>query len=438
MATVRIEVVELQLIKARVLHFPRSTGNPEQEFEYFATGALVVDGQKIKAVGPEEVLSRQFPEAQVIDKRHCLLVPGLIDSHNHFPQTEIIASFGEQLLQWLENFTFPTEQKFASYEYARKIADIYLQQLFQHGTTTALAYCTVHPQSADALFDAASEHNMQIVAGKVCMDRNCPDYLKDDAKSAYQDSRDLIEKWHKQGRNLYAITPRFAPTSTEEQMTLLGQLAAEFPDTFIQSHVSENTDEIAWIKSLYPKDKDYLGVYERFGLVRERAVYGHGIHLKKREWKTLAKSGSVIAFCPSSNLFLGSGLYDMSAAISYRVSTALASDIGGGTSISMLTTQADGYKVCALNHYSLQAMRGLYLMTQGPASSYRLEHQIGNLNPDTYADFVCFDLDSNELLRTRLQNGKGHAADIWFALTFLAGEGCVDSTWVAGAPVFEK
>ena len=215
----------MQLIKARILHFPRATSNPEQAFDYFAEGALVVEGQKIKAVGPAEQLCQQFANARVIDKSHCLLVPGLIDSHNHFPQTEIIASFGEQLLQWLENFTFPTEHKFADLEYARKIADIYLYQLFKNGTTTALSFGTVHPQSVEALFETASRYDMQIIAGKVCMDRNCPDYLQDSAESAYQDSRELIMKWHNQGRNLYAITPRFAPTSTEAQMTALGKLA---------------------------------------------------------------------------------------------------------------------------------------------------------------------------------------------------------------------
>lgn len=427
-----------QLIRAQVLHFPQTTRNPEQQFAYYADGAVVIDGPLIVAMGEATPLLAQYGYAEQIDARGKLLVPGLIDSHIHYPQSELIGSYGKALLEWLNSYTFPTELKFTDVQYATRIAELFVQQLVRHGTTTALTYCTVHPQSVDALFQVASRYNMQMIAGKVCMDRHGPAALLDTPQRAADESRTLIEKWHKQGRNLYALTPRFAPTSTAEQLAALGQLAKAFPDTFIQTHLSENLPELDWVGSLFPDAMDYTHVYEQYDLLRERAVFGHGIHLQDREWQALATSGSAVAFCPTSNLFLGSGLFDAAKADKFQVPVNLATDVGGGTGFSMLTTQGEAYKVGALRGDPLPALKGLYWMTQGPAASYRLEHKIGNLNPGTDADFTLFDLHSDALLDYRLQQGSGAAADIWFALTHLADSHTVDSTWVAGKRVYQR
>lgn len=428
----------MQLIRAHILHFPHTTSAPEQDYAWWPDGALVIEKERIVAVGEASQLLHQYPQAECIDNRSCLLIPGLIDSHIHYPQSELIGSYGKALLDWLNSYTFPAEQKFADTDYATTIAELFLNQLFRYGTTTALTYCTVHPQSVDALFTVASRYHMQLIAGKVCMDRHAPPGLLDTPQSAERESRQLIEKWHKQGRNLYAITPRFAPTSTPEQLARLGALAQQFPDTFIQTHLSENKAELAWVSELFPEAQDYTDVYQQYGLLRERAVFGHGIHLNEREWQALASSGSSIAFCPTSNLFLGSGLFDAERAQQHGIAVNLATDVGGGTHFSMLTTQGEAYKVGALRGQPLPPLRGLYWMTQGPANSYGLAQHVGNLNPGSYADFTLLSLDQDALLNTRLTNRPTTPDDIWFALTYLSNSETVHSTWVAGNKVYQR
>jgi guanine deaminase len=282
---------------------PTQTSNFEKDIVIFKDGGLLVDNKHIVDIGEFSQLSSRYPAVEVVDFSGKWILPGLIDSHLHYPQTQSIAHYGEQLLSWLENYTFPTEMQFADEAHANTIAGIFLNQLLKNGTTTGLVFTTVHKESCDALFNAASKLDMAMIAGKVCMDRNCPSPLQDTAQSAQQDCANLIEAWHNKGRNRYALTPRFAPTSTPEQLAALGELAQQYKDVFIQTHLSENLDEIAWVKQLFPNASGYLDVYDKFNLVRERAVFGHGIHLNADEWARLGESNASMACCPTSNVF---------------------------------------------------------------------------------------------------------------------------------------
>jgi guanine deaminase len=422
--------------RASILHFPQSSACPKETFEYFEDGIMVTRNDKIIAMGEAESLIGQYAEATLEDYSGQLLIPGLIDSHLHFPQTEMIASYGEQLLDWLENFTFPVERKFADPEYAAKIAEIFLRQLYRHGTTTGMVYSSVHKQATDALFTAAQKHNMLLIAGKVCMDRHCPIWLQDTPETAQRDSAELIKSWHGVDRLHYALTPRFAPTSTEAQLAVLGELAEQHPTVFIQSHLSENHAEIKWVKSLYPKHLGYLDVYDHFKLLRPGAVFGHCLHLEQHEWQRMAESGATIAFCPSSNLFLGSGLFDLKYAEDQKIPVALASDVGGGTGFSMLRTMGEAYKVGQLQGNQLDPMHGLYLMTQGAALGLGLEQQIGNLNPGSDADFVILNPDFDELSSLRFEQHR-EPEDIMFAMSMLADDRAITATYIAGKAVYK-
>jgi guanine deaminase len=426
----------IHLYRASILHFAHKSAQPKDEYVYIKDGALVTHNGKIIATGEARTLLNQYPDAIIHDYSGQLIVPGFIDSHLHFPQTEMIASFGEQLLDWLENYTFPVERKFADPEYAAKIAAIFLRQLYKHGTTTGMVYSSVHKQATDALFRAAQQHNMLLIAGKVCMDRNCPPWLQDTASSAQQDSAELIERWHGQDRLYYAITPRFAPTSSIEQLHALGDLAQQYPDVYIQSHLSENLHEVEWVKSLYPNYGGYLDVYDQFNMLRPKAVYGHCIHMLEPEWQRFAESGATIAFCPTSNLFLGSGLFDRKKAQQHRIPVALATDVGGGTTFSMLRTLGEAYKIGQLQGNQLDPMHGLYMMTQGAALGLGLADKIGNLNPQSDADFVVLNPDFDELSSLRFTTHR-QPQDIIFALSMLADDRAISATYIAGEPVYQ-
>ncbi|AXR06165.1 guanine deaminase [Salinimonas sediminis] len=419
------------LFRARIVHFPQACAIPSESVECFDDGAMVVQGNTIVALGDYSTIAPRYPQAQIKDHRGRWIVPGFIDSHLHYPQTEMIACYGKQLLHWLESYTFPTEDKFKDPAYSAKISALFLQQLLKNGTTTGLVFGTVHPSATDTLFTAASELNMALIAGKVCMDRNCPPYLQDSASRAQRESADLIDKWHNNGRNRYALTPRFAPTSTEQQMAALGELAVQYQDVFIQTHLSENTDEIEWVKSLYPQCDGYLDVYDKYHMVRQRSVFGHCIHLTDNEWQRMGDSGATAAFCPTSNLFLGSGLFNFAKARDNHVHVALATDVGAGTTFNMLKTYGEGYKISQLRHDPLSALAGLYMMTQGPAVAYGLDHEIGNLNPGSHADFVVLQPEFDELTSLRLTHPHS-AQDMLFALSMLGDDRAIYQTWIAG------
>jgi guanine deaminase len=371
------------------------------------------------------------------DYRGQVITPGFIDTHLHYPQTDMIASPAPGLLPWLDTYTFPTERRFDDPAHGREVADFFLDELLRCGTTTAMVYCTVHKESVDAFFEASQARNLRMVAGKVLMDRHCPDFLRDTADAGARDSEALIEKWHKRGRNLYAITPRFAPTSSEEQLRLAGELARAHPDTFIQTHVSENADECAWVRSLFPSSRSYLHVYDHYGLMRPRAMFGHCIWLDENDFARMADTQSAAAVCPTSNLFLGSGLFDFDKADAASTLLSLGTDVGAGTSFSMLQTMNEAYKVARLKGSYLPALRMFYLATLGAARSMQLEGAIGSLAPGCEADFIVLDPKATPLLARRTSHCDT-LEELLFALALLGDDRTVRATFAAGCKVHER
>lgn len=429
---------QVQAYRASLLHFHADPAFSEQAHAWHEDGLLIVENGKVKVAGDYAALAPTLPEGTpVLDYRGKLIMPGFIDTHLHFPQTDMIASPAPGLLPWLETYTFPTERQFGDPFHAREVADFFLDELLRCGTTTAMVYCTVHKESVDAFFEASSERNLRMAAGKILMDRHCPDFLCDTAEGGIRDSEELINKWHKQGRNLYAITPRFAPTSTEAQLRMAGELAQAYPDTFIQTHVSENPDECAWVKSLFPGARSYLDVYDSYGLMRERAMFGHCIWLDDRDFALMAESGAAAAVCPTSNFFLGSGLFDFEKADAARVSLSLATDVGGGTSFSMLQTMNEAYKVARLKGSYLPAVRMFYLATLGAARSMQLEGTIGNFVPGAEADFIVLDPQSTPLLARRTGRCE-KLEELLFALALLGDDRAIKATYAAGNKVHER
>ena len=429
---------QLQAYRASLLHFHADPAFGGDAIDWHEDGLLVVDGAKVLAAGDYAKLHAGLaPGTTVHDYRGKLIMPGFIDTHLHFPQTDMIASPAPGLLPWLETYTFPTERQFGDPAHAREVADFFLDELLRCGTTTAMVYCTVHRASVDAFFEASAARNLRMAAGKVLMDRNCPDFLCDTADSGARDTEDLINKWHKRGRAMYAITPRFAPTSSEAQLQVTGELARAYPDTFIQTHVSENPDECMWVKSLFPQARSYLDVYDRYGLMRERAMYGHCIWLDERDFARMAESGAAAAVCPTSNLFLGSGLFDFEKADAAKVALSLATDVGGGTSFSMLQTMNEAYKVARLKGSYLPAVRMFYLATLGAARSMQLEGTIGNFMPGAEADFIVLDPKATPLLARRTERCN-NLEELLFALALLGDDRAIDATYACGQLVHRR
>ncbi len=395
-------------------------------------GALLIAGGQIAARGTADALRAAHPQARVTDYGRALISAGFIDAHVHYPQTAIIASWGKRLIDWLQTYTFPEEMRFADPDYARAVAGRYLDLTLSHGTTSLCSYCTIHPVSVDAIFEAAQARGQRVWAGKTCMDRNAPDGLRDTAHSAYDDSRALLARWHGVDRLSYVVTPRFTPTSTPDQLEALGALWAANPGCLMQTHLSEQPDEIAWVRGLHPEARDYLDTYEAHGLMGEGAVFGHAIHLTARERDRLAEAGASVVHCPTSNTFIGSGLFDMGLARRMRV--GLATDTGGGSSFSMLRTMAAAYEVAQLRGQALHPSQLWWLATQGSARALRAEDRIGNLAPGMEADLVVVDLGSTPAIA----QATARAGDLWQAVfpTIMMGDDrAIRAVWVNGRPV---
>jgi guanine deaminase len=424
----------VEVLRASILHCladPGEESNPSA-WEYFEDGLLVVDHGRVIDVGPAEGLQEKLPaDLAITDHRGKLIVPGFIDCHVHFPQLDIIGSYGAQLLDWLNQYAYPAEARFADPDYSREVARAFIDELLRNGTTTALVFGTVHAHSADAIFEAAEARNMRLIAGKVLMDSNCPEELRDTPDSGYADSKALIERWHGQGRLGYAITPRFALTSTPEQLAAAGKLAAEYPDTWIHTHLAENMDEVEEIARQFPDRRSYLDVYDYFGLVRERAVFAHCLHMDAQDRSSMAANSAAAAFCPTSNLFLGSGLFDLPAMRKVGVSCGLGTDVGGGTSLSMLRTASEAYKVLHLQEHALPAMRALYLATLGAAETLCLDDKLGNFKKGKEADFAVLDFEGSSLTARRCAAATTIEEKL-FALMTLADDRNIAATYVEG------
>ena len=395
-------------------------------------GAVAVADGRIVATGTADALRARFPGAGVTDHGDGLILPGFVDAHMHYPQTGIVASWGRRLIDWLNDYTFPEEARFGDPAHAADVAERTLDLALANGTTSLCSFCTIHPESVDAWFEAAAARGMRVWGGRTCMDRNAPDALRDDAKTAHDESAALLATWHGRGRAGYAITPRFAPTSTPEQLEALGALWAANPDCLMQTHLSEQHEEVAWVADLFPDARDYLDVYARFGLFGERGLYGHAIHLTDRERGALAETGGAVVHCPTSNTFIGSGLFDIGLAP--EVAVGLATDTGGGSSFSMLRTMAAAYEVAQLRGAALHPAQLLWLATEGSARALHAEDRIGTLAEGSEADLAVLDLAATPAIAQR----HARAGDVWeavFPTVMMGDDRAVAAVYVAGRAV---
>lgn len=429
---------ELCAIRASLVDFIGDPGDDMSDrsamLRHLPDGLLLIESGRIVGRGPaSELLPELPPSARLIDRRGSILMPGFVDTHVHYPQLDVIASPGRDLLDWLERYTFPAERRFHEAAHAREVADAFLDELLEHGTTSALVFGTVHRASVDAFFEAAAARRLRMIAGKVLMDRHCPADLRDSAEQGVADSRALIERWHGLGRLGYAITPRFAITSSPEQLAAAGALARDYPSVWIHSHVAENVDEVRWVSELFPDARSYLDVYDGYGLLRERAIYAHCLWLDEPDRRRMSASGAIAAFCPTSNLFLGSGLFDIAAADAAEMRFALATDVGGGTSFSMLRTLSEAWKVAQLRGQRLSPLRAFYLATRGGAQALGLADRIGRLEPGWEADLVILDPAATALMARR-ERACSSITERLFLLMTLGDERAVRETWVLGRP----
>jgi guanine deaminase len=422
------------------------TGDPFQlgldaTMRYEPDAIVAMADGKIAHFGPARQMRARLPRGTKVEDcgRDALITAGFIDTHVHYPQTGIIGAHGAQLLDWLNRYAFEAEQRFADTRHARAVSRAYLGECLRNGVTTAAVFCTVHPQSADAFFAEAGMLGMRMIAGKVLMDRNAPEALRDTAQRGYDESKALAARWHGRGRLMYAITPRFAATSTPAQLEAAGALRRELPDAYVQSHISENVAEVAWTKELFPGRKGYLDVYDHYGLVGRRTIYGHGIHLSEPELARMHETGTAIAHCPTSNFFLGSGCFDVGRATRRErpVRVGLATDVGGGTTLSILQTLNEAYKAAQMNGYALSAGHAFYLATRGGARALDLEDRIGSLAPGMEADLVVLDLKSTPLIAFRMKHAADLAETLFVQMT-LGDDRAVRATYVAGKRAYAR
>ena len=430
-----LQMTHMTILKGQILSFTASPfeTDPTQATSILRDGAVLIHDGIIAAVGPATALTSQHPQTQVTDYGSKLISAGFVDAHVHYPQTAIIASWGKRLIDWLNTYTFPEEMRFDDPGYAKAIAERYLDLTTAHGTTTMASFATIHPISVEAFFTAAQSRNQRVICGKTCMDRNAPDRLLDTACSAYDDSKALIERWHGIGRLGYALTPRFSPTSSPEQLVALGALWREHPDCLMQTHLSEQTDEIAWVKELFPQARDYLDTYESAGLLGAKALFGHAIHLEPRERDRLREVGAAVIHCPTSNTFIGSGLFDTAGLMAQGHRIGLATDTGGGSSFSMLRSMAAAYEIAQLRGTALHPAQLWWLATQGAAEALHLGDKIGNIAIGREADLVVLDLASTPAISQR----NATAQTDWEAIfpTIVMGDDrAVHDVWIAGVP----
>ena len=428
------------VIRGSVLTFrddPAAVG-PQRAVRFHRRGAVVIAGSgRIVWRGYASRLPKRFRGLPVEDYGEALVLPGFIDAHVHFPQHRMLAAPGKDLLDWLNRFTFPEEQRYGSTPHARAAAEAFLDRLVQHGTTAAVVFSTVHRSATETLFAVAERRGQAIVSGKTLMDRNAPEALRDDPASGTRDSEALIERWHRRGRLRYAITVRFAVTSTEDQLHEAGALAARHPDCYVHSHLSESEGEIAFVRTLFPWAKDYTDVYDRFGLLGRRSLYAHGIHLSERECARLSETGTTVVHCPTSNTFLGSGLFDAAhvGRADRPVRIGIATDVGGGTSYSMLHTMGEAYKVAMLRGRKPTAFDLFHLATRGNAVNLGLDGEIGSLEPGRWADVVVLDPTATPVLEARHPLSTS-LEDTLFALAILGDDRAVRATYIGGRRIW--
>ena len=430
--------------RGSIYHCLETNGNLKPV--YFEDGLMVVDHEfgKIIDVGSYSNLSSIWDtSSNLVHFKDCLIMPGFVDSHVHYPQYKVIASYGTSLLEWLDKYTFVEEQKFSDEDYADQIANLFLDELIKNGTTTAMTFCASYKQSVDAFFAASEKRNLRMVAGKVMMDRNAPEELCDNPEDSYLDSKALIEKWHNKGRLRYAVTPRFALTSSQIQLEQASKLLNEYPDrngrkgVLLQTHLNENDEEIERVKELFPESKNYFGVYDDFGISGCNSVFGHCIHNTEEEYQKMSETGSKVSLCPTSNLFLGSGLFELEKLESYGIDVSLASDVGGGDSFSMFQVMNEAYKVCRMNDFNLDPVKAFYLTTLGAAKVLNMDDCIGNFELEKEADFIVVDLNATEIISQK-NKISSNINDILFNLMTLGDDRLIDEVYIMGQRTFKK
>lgn len=426
----------MQVFKGDILIYNENPGVDanENSYSFHEDGLLITKKDKILFAGSADHAPFPVSDLPVTSFTGKIITAGFVDTHIHYPQINMIASFGEQLLEWLERYAFPAEKKFKDSSYAKIMADEFLKELHRNGTTSALVFSTVHKSSAYALFAEAQKYNMALLTGKVLMDRNAPEWLTDTPETGYNDSKSLIEKWHKVDRLRYAVTPRFAITSSPEQLELAGRLLKEHPDVYMQTHLSENKKEIESVARLFPDSSGYLDVYDRMGLATDHSVFAHCVHLTDDEYTVMKARNSAIAFCPCSNMFLGSGLFNLNKARKHDVKMGLGTDVGGGNSFSILQNLNEAYKVAQLRSQKLHPIQAFYYATLGGANALNLSHKIGTLKKDYYADFIVLDPGATDLMRLRLKNAST-LTDKLFILMMMGDDRCVEAAYIAGIKV---
>ena len=413
---------------------------------YFEDGLLVVDidSGKIIDVGNFSDIGLGYDlSSNLIHFTDRLIMPGFVDTHVHYPQYKVIASYGASLIEWLDKYTFVEEQKFSDNDYADQIANLFLDELIKNGTTTVMTFCTSYKQSVDAFFNASEKRNLRMVAGKVMMDRNAPEELCDNSEDSYKDSKSLIENWHNKGRLRYAVTPRFALTSSKSQLEQASRLLNEFPDkdgtkgVLLQTHLNENDEEIERVKELFPESKNYFGVYDDFGITGPNSVFGHCIHNTDEEYQKMADTESKVSLCPTSNLFLGSGLFELEKLESYGIDVSLASDVGGGDSFSMFQVMNEAYKVCRMNDFNLDPVKAFYLTTLGAAKVLNMDDCIGNFEAEKEADFIVIDLNATEIISQK-NKISSNIKDTLFNLMTLGDDRLIDEVYIMGQRTYKK
>jgi guanine deaminase len=408
------------------------TAEIARSYVYLEDGYVAVDGDRIVGVGDFKDMPRDSSALTQLG-RNALITPGFFDTHLHAPQLEMIGSYGGHLLEWLNRYTFPTEAKFSDPVYAAEIARAFFDELLRNGTLCALIFSTIHAEATEIFFAEAERRGFRGIIGKTMMDRNAPPALLENARDSYDQSRALLQKWHRCGLLRYAITPRFAPTSTPELLEAAGQLKREFPDAYVQTHISENQSEVTWVQQLFP-EAEYADVYDRYGLLDERAVLAHGVWLTEEELDLLARRKARIAHCPNSNLFLGSGLFRLHHTLDAGVGVGLGTDIGAGTTPSMFTAMADAYKVQQVQGVSLSPFHLWYLATLGGARTLSLDGESGSIELGKSADFLVLDLHATPLVSMRSDRASS-IEDLLAGLIFMGDDRVVKSAVIAGREV---
>ena len=428
-----------KLLRSRIARFkPGAHSATDFGFEYIPDGVIAFERGKITLVASYQQLKQQgFDFSACEHLPDSLVMAGFVDAHVHAPQIDVIGAYGKQLLDWLNQYTFPAELKFANESHSYEKNRYFLNQLVANGTTSAMVYTTSFRHSTEQLFELALQKQMRIIAGRVMMDRNAPAGLLDTPERALHECSALIKTWHDTGRLGYAVTPRFSPTSSPEQLAVAGELVKQFPTVWVQTHLSENRDELAWVQQLFPKSQDYLATYEAYGLVNNKALFGHGIYLSDSELQRMAQQGAGIAFCPSSNLFLGSGLFDMQKTKQAGIAVAICSDIGGGTSLSPFKTMGDAYKVCQLQGYSLTAIEAFYLSSYGAAKALQLDKHIGSLEAGYEADIVVINSTAQPFIQQRIKHCQNIEEELFVYIT-CGDERLISRTYINGELQYQR